>query len=267
MGSFLKPYLHIPDVLSLEDVEFLKSSYKRHLSVEGIPCYALLDSLQSTTFKKIEAAIEQSLSEKIYYLNDFYMYTDSSFRTDWHVDTELFAFDCALNAWILLFPEEIESPIAFVRGLNDGSHEGRFHSVRPDAGDYVFGNYSTGKIIRRSQSSVEAERISTPGVKVGDILVLNPSQFHRTNVLRPKHAMALKFVLKGPSGFLSDEQVDPVFWPEVGVFNRLVKPARDWKNVIDGIRAALRSEDGRKELSAGFYPEKFELYRNKVALL
>jgi hypothetical protein len=73
--------------------------------------------------------------------------------------------------------------------------------------------------------------------------------------------------LKGKHGYLSDRQVDPCFWPEVRIFNEFVKNSDKWDGVIGNIRSALKTEAGRKELSAGFYPGKFDLYKNMVVTL
>ena len=266
MSEFVTPYLLIQDALDPGDLEFLRSACKQYLFQEGIPCYVLINNLESPTFIKIKTSLEQRLGESLYYLNDFYIYTDSSFKTNWHMDTELFTFERAINAWILLSPDVVEDPLGFIDRINDGS-ERYFHSVRADGDKYVFGDYSTGKVTARSVESVEAESIHTPTTKLGDILLLNPKRFHRTNANVPKHALSLKFVLKGGSGFLSCSQVDPIFWPEVDIYNKLVKSTQTWEDVVDGIRRALKTETGRKGLSAGFYPEKFPLYRRMVASL
>lgn len=266
MPELVTPYLHIRNALAADDLEFLRNACKRYISQEGIPCYVLIDNLDSPACLKIKEALELKIGEPLYYLNDFYIYTDSSFKTNWHVDTELFAFDRAINAWILLSPDAVEDPLGFINQINDSS-ERRFHSVRIDGDQCTFGNYCTGEVTVRSLAAVEAEQVHTPRIELGDILVLDPKRFHKTNVSSPKHAIAFKFVMKGQNGFLSANQVDPDFWPEVGVFNNLVKNARSWEHVVDGIRRTLMSETGRKELSAGFYPEKFELYRRMVASL
>lgn len=266
MCELVTPYLHIQNALTAGDVEFLRNACKRYISQEGIPCYVLINHLDSPTYMKIKEALEQQIGEPLYYLNDFYIYTDSSFKTNWHMDTELFAFDRAINAWILLSPDLVEDPLGFIDQINDSS-ERSFHSVRIGRDQCVFGNYCTGEVTERSLATVEAEQIHTPRIGLGDILIFNPKRFHKTNVNSPKHAISCKFVMKGQNGFLSANQVDPHFWPEVDIFNSLVKNAHTWENVVDGIRRSLMSETGRKELSAGFYPDKFELYRRMVASL
>jgi hypothetical protein len=266
MLQFTTPYLHIQDALTVDDLNFLRKSCKQHLAEEGIPCYVLIDKLESPTCIKIKQVLERQIGERMYYLNDFYIYTDSSFKTNWHMDTELFTFDCAINAWILLSPDLVEDPLGFVDQINESSNCS-FHSVRIEKDQYIFGNYCNGEVAVRSLDSVELGQIHTPQIRRGDILVLNPKRFHRTNVNIPKHVIALKFVMEGKSGFLSATQVDPCLWPEVDMFNKLVKNARDWESVVDGIRLSLKSEAGRKDLSAGFYPDQFDVYRRMVASL
>ena len=266
MPAFVTPYVHIQSGLTAGDLGVLRASCKRYLLEEEIPCYVLVNNLELPTYRKIKASLEKCVGEPLYYLNDFYMYTDCTFKTSWHVDTELFAFDRAINAWILLSPEAVEDPLGFISGIND-SPESTFHSVRIDKDQCVFGDYFTGRTAIRSSKSVEEEQIHTPRIKLGDILVLNPRRFHKTNTSVPKHAFALKFVMKGNNGFLSTAQVDPYLWPEVGIFDKLVKRAQSWEDVIDGIRRSLLSETGRKELTAGFYPDKFELYRRMAGFL
>lgn len=246
-------------------MDFLKAACKRCLEVERMPCYALLDSIESTTFRKIKAALEHRVGAALHYLNDFYLYTDSSFRTNWHVDTELFAFDRAVNAWILLSPDVVENPLGFIAEINTPS-TGIFHSARAGKDDYIFGNYCTGESLVRANETIESEHLHTPRIRVGDILAFDPRRFHRTNVSTPKHAISIKFVLEGRDGFLSSTQVDSYLWPEVEVFNRLVRTAQSWDEVLARLRQLLKGETTRKHLTAGFYPEQFELYR-KMALL
>lgn len=266
MPELTAPYLLIQNALTEEDVDFLRRACKRHLHEERIPCYVLINDLGSPTYMKIKEALQQSIGETIYYLNDFYIYTDTTFKTNWHMDTELFALDCAINAWILLSPNSVEDPLGFIDQINDSS-ERSFHSVKIDGDKCTFGNYCTGDSIVSSLAAIEATQIHTPRIEIGDILVLNPKRFHKTNCNTSKHALAFKFVLKGKHGFLSRHQVNSFFWPEVDIFNRLVKAAPNWDAVVDGIRCELRSEAGRKQLSAGFYPNKFDLYRQMAATL
>jgi hypothetical protein len=74
-------------------------------------------------------------------------------------------------------------------------------------------------------------------------------------------------VYEGDHGLLSDKQVPSMLWPEVKLFNRLVKQTPRWEDVVRGIREALQTDDGLKTLNAGNYPEKVELYKKMVQLL
>jgi hypothetical protein len=182
------------------------------------------------------------------------------------MDTELFTFERAINAWILLSPERVSDPVAFIDGINDAP-EHCFHSVHIDGDECFFGDYHTGQMEVRSLARLETAQVHTPQVERGDILVLDPKRFHKTSTSTPKHALVLKFIMKGPQGFAATKQVDPTLWPEVGLFNELLLNADPWEGFVDGVRRMLRTEQGRKELSAGFYPEKFELYRRNIMSL
>jgi hypothetical protein len=256
-------YLHLKGVLDEHDINYLKNGCKEVLETERIPCFSLIDRLESKTVTKIRAALEEKIGEELFYLNDFYIYTDSSFKTAWHMDTELFSFDRAVNAWILLSPEEVSDPLGFIDGLN-ASPENYFHSVTSEEGNFVFSEYHKGRRMTCSVSEIEARQIHTPVVHMGDILAIDPGRFHKTNVSSPKHAISVKFLLKGEDGFLSKKQVRSVLWPEVKTFNKLVKGTTDWSQVIDGIRSALRTDEGRKTLSSGFYPAQFGVYLERV---
>jgi hypothetical protein len=266
MPQLTDPYLHMENVLSFDDIQYLKEACKRQLFREGIPCFVLIRDLEAPTVIKIKAAIERRINESLYYLNDFYMYTDSSFRASWHMDTELFSFEDAVNAWILLSPNLIESPLAFVNNINR-QPENVLHDVRISGDECKFANYCTGEETSISLRKIESERIQSPCIKAGDILLFNPKQFHRTNVNFTKHVLVLKFLIKGAGGFLARSQVNETLWPEVGMFNKFLKDAQTWDSVLDRVRGALKSDEGRKALSAGFYPAKFDLYRRMVTSL
>lgn len=264
-GSSL-PYLHIENALSEADIAELVAACKQQLQSRQIPCYALLDRLDLPAFVKIKGIVEREVGRTLFYLNDFYIYTDRSFKTEWHIDTELFTFDRAINAWILLSPSQVDDPLGFIGAINVGVEE-QFHKVRFQDDTYVFEDYFFGKETRRSAADIEAGLIHTPQIRVGDVLIFDPRRFHRTMVDLAKHAISIKFVMPGSAGFLSPVQVDSFFWPEVGLFNKLVKAAKDWDQVIAGIRACLQDEEGRGKLSSGFYPEKFDLYTKMIASL
>lgn len=263
MFSSGAPYLHLEGVLDRDDIEYLKNGCMEVLERDRVPCFSLIDRLDSKTVLKIKSALEARIGESLYYLNDFYIYTDSSFKTAWHVDTELFSFDRAVNAWILLSPDEVSDPLGFIGDLNN-SPDNYFHSVTTQDGQFVFSDYHSRRKVTRSESEVEAMHMHTPLIRLGDVLAIDPAHFHMTNVSTPKHAVAIKFLMKGDAGFLSKKQVHPILWPEVKTFNKLVKGTTDWSQVVDGIRAALKTDEGRKVLSSGFYPAKFEMYRERL---
>lgn len=266
MLSDSRPYLHLRQVLTDSDLSYLREACKLHIYATGIPCYALVGNLDSPTCQKIQGLIEERLGETLYYLNDFYLYTDASFKTNWHMDTELFTFSRAINAWILLSPSLVDDPLGFIDRINDAPDR-QFHSIKVQGDHCRFGNYFTGATFSKTLAAVEAEAIHTPLIEMGDILLLNPGRFHKTNTQTAKHAIALKFLLRGREGFLSTQQVDPTFWPEVAVLSDLVRRSGNWNQVIKEIQRALSNEESRKSLSAGFYPEKFDLYRRMVATL
>jgi hypothetical protein len=260
------PYLHLQNAITADDIDYLKTACKQYLLQEGIPCYVLVNRLNDAPCLKLKELLEHHLGERLYYLNDFYLYTDSSFKTNWHMDTELFTFDRAINAWILLSPDVIEDPLGMINHINDAP-DAYFHSVKIDNGRCLFGDYRTGRTAVKSVVSVEAEQIHTPRLALGDVLVFNPKQFHRTNVAVPKHALAVKYVLKGKQGFLSPNQVDRYLWPEVAIFNALVRNAQRWEDVLGGLRTALTSQPARRTLTTGPFPDRFEFYKQMVASL
>ena len=257
------PYLHIHDVLDQDDISYLKNGCMEVLERDRVPCFSLIDRLDSETVQKIKAALEAEIGEELFYLNDFYIYTDDTFKTAWHVDTELFSFDRAINAWILLSPDEVADPLGFIGGLNT-SPDNYFHSVVWQDEQFVFSDYHSRRKVTYSKIDIEAKHVHTPVIHKGDVLAIDPSRFHMTNVSSPKHAVAIKFLLKSEAGFLSKKQVHPILWPEVKTFNKLVKGTVDWSEVVDGIRVALKTEEGRKVLSSGFYPEQFDMYREQL---
>lgn len=263
MDDLGPPYVRISGALDASDIEYLKDACKSYLSREGIPCYVLLDQLASPTCLKIQKAIERELGEPVYYLNDFYMYTDSTFKTGWHMDTELFTFERAVNAWILLSPNRVTDPLGFIEGVND-SPERTYRGLEVTGDECIFSDFHTGNAMVSSLTKIEAEQIHTPEVEIGDILLLNPKRFHKTNTSSPKHAIALKFIMNGPNGLLASPQVHACFWPEVALFNDLLQDATPWERFIAGLRRTLATEHGRRELSAGFYPAKFDFYRRAV---
>ncbi|HVL57873.1 MAG TPA: hypothetical protein VM491_15350 [Burkholderiaceae bacterium] len=254
-------------VLSPDAIRFLKEAAKQYLQPQdAIPSYVLLDRLQSPVVAAIEALVEREVGRKPYYLNDFYLYSDAAFGAGWHVDTELFTFEDCLNAWILLAPDAISNPLAFISQVNDGP-DNYFHSLRRDGDQALFANCSNGRQHRLALADIEARRVTTPTVEVGDILLLDPKKFHKTNTTAPKHTIVIKFAFETPNGFRAANPVPSLFWPEVRLFNRLLAQSPDWTQFLEQLRAALQNPEARRDLSAGFFPEKIALYRSMVATL
>ena len=264
IGEPVEDFRLLKNALSADDIAVLRQAAKDHFaSPSAIPSYVLIDRLKEPIFDKIKNHMERAIGEPLFYLNDFYIYTCDEFQADWHMDTELFTFARAYNAWILLSPDMIDSPLAVMSGRN-GTNEDYFHSVKPNDERLQFMNMTSGAKTEDDLETIEAARIDAPDVSVGDILVLNPRRFHRTNCKTSKHVLAIKFLAKSEGEILSNAQVPSMFWKEVKLFNGLVKNANGWDEVIDGVRDLLKTEDGREALGAGFFPEKLALYRQAV---
>jgi hypothetical protein len=182
------------------------------------------------------------------------------------MDTELFTFHGAINAWVLLDPDTVSDPLAMIDLVNDRADR-YFHSVRIRADDCLFVNYCTQARRTESLRAIEASATHTPEIHVGDVLAINPRRFHKTNTSTPKHSFVIKFVHEGAAGVLSEKPVPPLFWPEVELYTRLVRGSSSWDDVLDGIRRELTVPTSRKALSAGFYPEKLELYKRMASSL
>ncbi len=257
------PYLQAERLLDAQDLEELKSGCMDVLDTSRVPCYSLIDRLDSEPYRKVKHALEILLGSDVFYLNDFYIYTDSSFKTAWHMDTELFTFERAINAWILLAPDEISDPLGFIDGLNVDPAD-RYHSMKRTDEEFVFSDYHSRRKLTMTGEELESRHLHTPVIHRGDVLFIDPSHFHMTNVSAPKHALSIKFLVRCEDGFLSNSQVPPLLWPEVKTFNRLVQGKPDWDAVLDGIRRELTTDEGRKLLSSGFYPEQFDMYRERL---
>src|SRR5215510_14665660 len=107
------PFVRMQGVLNEEDIAFLKRACKSHFAQVDGPCYTLIDDQEAPTLQKIRQLLEGHVRRPLFYLNDFYLYTDDTFATSWHMDTELFTFAHALNAWILLSPDQVVDPLCF----------------------------------------------------------------------------------------------------------------------------------------------------------
>ncbi|ACK65144.1 hypothetical protein PCC8801_1069 [Rippkaea orientalis PCC 8801] len=267
MAEFSSVFEHIKNVLSEDDINSLKQICKKHFSQEqAIPSYVLLDYLDIPVFKKIKLLLEEKINAKLYYLNDFYIYTDNTFSASWHMDTELFTFERAINVWILLSPDSVTDPLCFMADIND-KPERYYHSLKIDSDNCMFVNFTNLDSTECSLATIEQERIHTPTIQVGDILTINPKRFHKTNTSEAKHSLVIKFVYEGSNGLLSDSPMPSEFWPEVGIFTNLVNQSTDWNQVLSGLREELKTPESRKALSAGFYPEKIDLYQRMAQTL
>jgi hypothetical protein len=266
MSDLSNAFIKLSNALNGHDISFLKQACKAHFDQKDGPCYTLIDNLHTPTFLKIKHLLEEHLKEPLFYLNDFYLYTDNTFGTSWHMDTELFTFESAVNAWILLSPDTVKDPMCFISNLND-SMDRYYHNVEINGDVCTFRNIRDRRKEIRSLNLIEAEKIHTPELRIGDVLVINPRRFHRTNIENPKHCVVIKFVHGSERGFLSKKQVPAILWPEVQIFNDLVKQHDQWEEVVLGIKRTLQSEQGFKALNAGNYPEKIELYKKMVQLL
>ena len=74
-------------------------------------------------------------------------------------------------------------------------------------------------------------------------------------------------MFEGDAGFRSATQVPSLFWPEVKMFNAMLAETADWDEFLATLRQKLTTADGRAALSAGFFPERFELYQEMAATL
>lgn len=267
MPELRDSFVHLRGVLTEAELVFLKNSCKAQLETENIPCFALLNRLHASCYLKIRELVKDVTGEDVKYLNDFYMYTDSSCVAGWHMDTELYTFENAVNAWILLSPEEVAAPFGVLRGINETASERYYHTMEITADECEFGNLCTGESESMPLAEIETRIVTAPEVSVGDVLLFNPRRFHKTMTGLPKHCHVIKFVFGNKAGCLSNQQVPAFFWPEVAIFNNLVSGEDQWDGVLDGLRRALRDEEGKRSLSAGFYPSRFPIYRKQSRFL
>ncbi|MGE0597712.1 MAG: hypothetical protein AB7P07_15225, partial [Hyphomonadaceae bacterium] len=128
MPELAEPFVVLRDALSMDDIAFLREACKDRLARDGIPCFAMIDHQETPTYRKIVDTLTQAIGEKLNYLNDFYIYTDETFKTNWHMDTELFTFESAINAWILLSPDQVNGPLGLLDDINRDEQR-YYHSV------------------------------------------------------------------------------------------------------------------------------------------
>jgi ectoine hydroxylase-related dioxygenase (phytanoyl-CoA dioxygenase family) len=232
----------------------------------AISSFVYLEDTTNPVLAKIQAVAERALGRKLLYLNDFYLYTDGSFQANWHIDTEMFSFEQAVNVWIPLDDTVKANPIAFISGVNDRSDR-YYHSISTSGSNYEFMNLVNFNEEARTIDEVEDTRIPSGDVAFGDILLLNPRRFHRTNSGSPKHAFIIKFVIPGEDGLQARQMVPPVVWPEVALFEEFMPLQHDWPIALARLRRHLSDPVSRRELTAGFFPERLELFRQKISEL
>ena len=85
MRELKDSFILLKDALTEDDLTFLKESCKTQLETENMPCFALLNQLHSSCYLKIRRLVQDAIGENANYLNDFYLYTDSSSIADWHM--------------------------------------------------------------------------------------------------------------------------------------------------------------------------------------
>lgn len=260
------PFVHLKSVMSPEDVKTLRKIYSEYIPSAGIPCYAFLERQSDDIFQKIQTLVGDAIGSHAYYLNDFFFYTDTTFATPWHVDTELYIFKYAVNAWILLEPDQIENPLAFISQTNNPSQT-FYHSVEKEDDLYAFVDYFHGDVEEYSVSEVEHAHVKTPQINTGDILLIDPQRFHRTNTTIPKGACVFKFVYSDETSLLRIDQVPGIMWPEVALYKDLVSKSQNWTDVLAGIRDEIRQNSIKSPLVSGFYPDQFKHLSEKASLL
>ena len=262
-----KPFSLIRNALDASEISSLIEDCHARLQLENsIPSYLFIEHLDSPVVSKISQLIENSIGERIYYLNDFYIFTNAEFQSNWHMDTELFTFENALNVWILLSPESIESPLAALQGVND-REDNHYHKLVESDQSVKFLNLSNGNSLEVDSEFVQEHKVNAPDVHVGDVLLLNPRYFHRTNATVPKHVIVFKYLLESEQGFLSQNILPEIYWKEIRLFKKAVSESDNWPQTIETIKSYLDEPEGRKALAAGFYPENMQFYRDNLSKL
>lgn len=263
MSGLERTFVHLRGVLQESDLAFLRERCRAQLREEHVSCYALLDHQDAPTALELTELVREAVGAPVHYLNDFYLHSDAGCSSGWHTDTELYTFARALNAWVPLAPERVAAPLQVLRGVNEDARES-YHTIAVDGDVCELGNLCTGASTRIALETVEARAEAAPDVELGDVLLFDPCRFHRTSGGLPRHCHVTKFVVGDLRDCLSDQQVPELFWPEVGLLDGLVRTADTWADVLEGLRRALRDEEGRRALTAGFYPDRFPLYERAV---
>ena len=215
---------------------------------------------------KIRDIVQRVFDHELLYLNDFYLYTDGLFQAGWHIDTEMFSFDRAVNVWIPLDDTIKIDPIAFISGIND-RRDNYYHSISADGSNYEFMNLVDFKEEVRPIDEVENSCVLSGEVAFGDMLLLNPRRFHRTNCRLPKHAFIIKFVMAGEAGLRAVQTVPAVVWPEVALFDEFMALGDNWSIAMSRLHQYLSDPEQRQKLTAGFFPDQVGLFRHKISEL
>jgi len=262
-----QPFIHLKGVLSTEEIQSIRSIYSQHASKSQLPCYAFIDLLDSPIHQKISKLISDALGLAPFYLNDFFFHTSTSFSTPWHVDTELYLFKSAVNAWILLEPDQISNPLGFINEINSPSADTTYHSVETEDDTYVFVDYLNSKIEERDVSSIENDHISTPLISVGDILLLDPARFHRTNTTKPKGACIFKYIISDDSNLVRDNHLPEIMWPELSLYKRMYDPTKEWSDFLKLVKQEISTNSIKSPFISGFYPDNFPYLIKKATSL
>ncbi len=250
------PYIHIKQVFSADEITQFKSIYAHHALSSGLPCYAFIDKLHLALFKKLTNLVFSCLNCQPLYLNDFFFSTGNLFSTPWHVDTELFIFQYAVNAWILLEPSSIDNPLGFVAGINEPGTQ-CYQAVEAESDNTLFIDFTNNDILEIGTKEIELGHIRTPTIEVGDLLLIDPMRFHRTNASSQKGACVFKFVYSDSDMLLRDSHLPSVMWPEIDLYKSLIDSSRDWEQFLGAVAQEIALNGVQSPLISGFYPEKF----------
>ena len=260
------PFIHIKQAISAEEITQLKTIYANHAPSSGLPCYAFIDKLDLPLFKKLSDLTFSRLKCRPLYLNDFFFSTGNVFSTPWHVDTELFIFQYAVNAWILLEPSSIDNPLGFIAGVNEPGTQ-YFQSVESESGQLLFVDFTSNDIQETSEEEVESTHIRTPRIEVGDILLIDPMRFHRTNTSSPKGACVFKFVYSNTDSLLRQSHLPSAMWPEIALYKSFYDSTQSWDEFLAAVANEVSRNGSNSLLISGFYPDNFAYLVQKATEL
>lgn len=260
------PFIHIKQAFSAAEITQIKEVYSHHAPATGLPCYAFLDKLGHSLFIKLSQLIFSRLQCQPQYLNDFFFSTGNMFSTPWHVDTELYIFQYAVNAWILLEPSSIDNPLGFVAGVNEPGTK-YFQSVESESDQLLFIDFTSNDILEISEAEVESMHIRTPRIEVGDLLLIDPMRFHRTNTSCPKGACVFKFVYSDTASLLRNSHLPSAMWPEIDLYKSLIDSTQGWDEFLAAIANEVSRNGSSSPLISGFYPDNFAYLVQKAAEL